>query len=131
MYLIDTDILIYFLKGNEKVSAKFRQQASVPKALSVVSYGELYYGAMRSARCQENLARIRRLCELMPVLDVSRSAMETYGCLKADLHKDGAPVDEFDLIIAATALSHGMRLVTNNLRHYARIPGLDLENWNA
>lgn len=131
MYLIDTDILIFFLKGNEKVVRGFRERASVPKALSVVSYGELYYGAMRSARREENLARIRRLCELIPVLDASWSVMETYGSLKASLHEKGNPMDDFDLIIASTALTHGLRLITNNLRHYARIPGLEVENWSA
>jgi len=129
MYLLDTDTIIYSLKGDERVTAHFRAAAGQPKALSVISYGELYFGAMKSAHPQPNLAKVRRIGELFPVVEVTRAVMETFGALKADLQRDGRPVDDFDMIIASTALILNYRLVTNNEKHFKGIPGLVLENW--
>ena len=129
MYLIDTDILIYSLKGQSEVMGHLQRTATAPKALSVISYGELLYGARKSARPDENLARVRRLGEVLPVIDVSPAVMEAFGSLKARLEQDGRRLDDFGLVIAATAITIGYRLVTNNERHFARIDGLHLENW--
>ena len=129
MYLIDTDILIYALKAQPKVLERFAETGESPKAVSVVSYGELLFGAMKSSRPRESLARARRVGELFPVVDVSRAIMEEFAALKADLQSQGTPLDDFDLFIAATALSLGYRLVTNNERHFRRVPGLQVENW--
>lgn len=129
MYLLDTDILIYALKGNEIVLEHFQEKAPIPKALSVITFGELHYGAMKSKRQVENLAKVRRVGELFPVIDVTPAIMETFASLKAELETKGRRVDDFDLIIAATALVMGYRLVTNNERHFAPIPGLEIENW--
>lgn len=129
MYLLDTDTLIYSLKGDERVNAHFRAAAGQPKALSVITYGELYFGAMKSAHPQPNLAKVRRIAELFPVVDVTRSVMETFGALKAGLQRRGKAVDDFDMVIASTALVLNYRLVTNNERHFRGIPGLVIENW--
>ncbi len=131
MYLLDTDTLIYALKGVPEVVRRFEAQATAPKALSVVTYGELLYGAEKSARAVENKAKVRRIAELFPVADVTRAVVETFGSLKAELEKAGKRVDDFDLIIAATALTLSYRLVTNNERHFRNIPGLVLENWTS
>jgi tRNA(fMet)-specific endonuclease VapC len=129
MYLIDTDILIYSLKGDPRVMHHLRRTASDPKAISVISYGELLYGAHKSARPAENLARVRRLGEVLPVVPVSAAVMESFGSLKAQLETWGRRLDDFDLVIAATAMTLGYRLVTNNEKHFARIDGLPLESW--
>lgn len=129
MYLIDTDILIYSLKGNPQVMDHLNRTAAAPKAISVISYGELLYGARKSARPDENLARVRRLGEVLPIIEVSPAVMEAFGSLKARLEHDGRRLDDFDLVIAATAITIGYRLVTNNERHFSRIEGLHLENW--
>ncbi len=129
MFLIDSDILIFLLRGNRTVAESFEAHAADPKALSVISYGELLYGAMKSARPVENAAKVRRIGELFPVIDVSPAVMETFGSLKADLEKQGKRVDDFDLIIASTAVHLSYRLVTNNVRHFRDVPGLAVENW--
>lgn len=129
MYLIDTDILIYAFKGHSQVIEQLQRTATAPKAVSVISYGELLYGARKSSRSEANLARVRRLGETLPVIDVSPAIMEAFGSLKARLEQDGLRLDDFDLVIAATAITIGYRLVTNNERRFARIEGLSLENW--
>ena len=99
-------------------------------ALSVVTYGELIYGAVKSRHRTQNLAKVLRIAEIYPVVEVSRGVMDLFGPLKADLEKKGTRLDDFDTLIASTALLLGYRLVTNNERHYRRIPGLDIENWS-
>lgn len=129
MYLLDTDTLIYALKGFEAVTENLARRASKPMAVSVVSYGELVYGANKSSRPSANLAKVRRIAELYPLIDVSMGVMDVFGSLKAGLESGGRRLDDFDLTIAATALMLGYRLVTNNERHFARVPDLTVENW--
>jgi len=129
MYLIDTDILIYSLKNHPIVQENFKIHASKPKAISVISYGELYFGALKSQFPEKNLAIVRRIAELFPLIDITTSVIETYAELKVKLQKSGAPLADLDLLIASTALTLNFILVTNNEKHFKRIPGLDIENW--
>jgi tRNA(fMet)-specific endonuclease VapC len=130
MYLIDSDILIYSLKAHPVVRQRFEEYAMIPKAISVISYGELFFGAKKSIHKERNLAVVRRITELFPMINVTKSIMETYADLKTLLQKNGNLIPDFDLIIAATALSHNYILVTNNEKHFKRISGLRIENWS-
>jgi len=129
MYLLDTDTLIYFLKGNEAVVRNFKASTNVPKALSVITYGELIYGCRKSERVVENLAKVHRLTELYPVIDVTRAVMDSFGEIKASLASTGTTVDDFDLLIGCTALTLNYAVVSNNTKHYQKIPGLRIVNW--
>jgi len=129
MLLLDTDTLIYSLKGHERVVENLQINSDRPMAISVISYGELLYGAYKSARVTENLAKVHRIKDLFPVLEISPTVMETFGKCKADLDKGGVCVADMDLMIAATALVMGYRVVTNNTKHFGKVPGLELENW--
>lgn len=131
MYLLDTDIIIYSLKGVPEVIESMKNHATDPKAVSVITYGELIYGAEKSQQKSRNLSKIYRLRELFPVIDVSCAIMDTFGDLKATLNRKGTPVDDFDLIIAATALSMGYSVVSNNEKHFRKIPDLSCVNWAA
>jgi predicted nucleic acid-binding protein len=131
MYLLDTDMIIYCLKNVELVVRNFREHRRARMSLSVITYGELVYGAENSQQRNQNLSRVHRVAEIYPVLPVTCAVMETFGDLKADLRRQGRTVDDFDLVIAATALSHAQTLVTNNTLHFEGIPGLKLENWAA
>jgi len=130
VYLLDTDILIYALKGEPTVLDNFKKYAVEPKAVSVVTYGELVFGAQASQKVTENLAKVYRLKEIFPLVDVTAAIMDIFGALKAELRRNGTPVDDFDLLIGATALTTGYCVVTNNERHYAKIPGLEVVNWS-
>tara|TARA_B100000614_G_scaffold236665_1_gene234330 strand:- start:744 stop:1142 length:399 start_codon:yes stop_codon:yes gene_type:complete len=128
-YLIDTDIIIYSLKGEQKVTNSFEERLNDPKSISVITYGELVYGAKKSQQEQKNMARVRRIAEIFPIIDISPAIIETFGDLKATLEKTGNTVADMDLIIASTALTHNMILVTNNEKHFQKIPELQIENW--
>jgi len=129
MYLLDTDILIYSLKGNEAVLRHVERRQHDPMQISVISLMELYYGAHKSERSAANLARVRRMENSFDILQVDHSIAETFGMIKSDLESQGAPLDDFDLVIAATALAFNLTMVTNNEKHFQRVHGLRLENW--
>ncbi|NQZ11166.1 MAG: type II toxin-antitoxin system VapC family toxin [Algicola sp.] len=130
MFLLDTDIIIYSFKGVKPVVEQFRLHADAPKAISVITYGELVYGANKSAQVTKNLVKVYGLRGILPIIEVSSAIMDCFGLLKAQMSKQGITVDDFDLLIGATAIAGGYTLVTNNEKHFSKIPGLDFVNWN-
>jgi len=129
MFLLDTDIIIYSFKGHKQVLQNFEQRRDLPKSLSVISYGELIYGAQKSQQVESNLAKVHRLAEIFPVIDAGQSVLHCFGSIKAKLSQKGICVADFDLLIGATAITYGLTLVTNNEKHFSKIPDLRIENW--
>lgn len=128
-YLIDTDIIIFSLKGDESIRRWMLAKQDAPKFISVVTYGELLYGAGKSRHPEKNAATARRIAELFPIIEVSRGIIEVFGGLKAELELAGKRIEDMDLLIAATSMHMNMSLVTNNKRHFSRINDLALEPW--
>ena len=131
MYLIDTDIIIYSLKGIRVVTDNFRKHRTEPIVISVITYGEMVYGARKSRQTERNLATAHRVAEIYPMLPVTQAVIETFAGLRANLETAGTALDDMDLLIAATALSHNLALVTNNEKHFSRVPGLTVVNWTT
>ncbi len=129
MYLIDTDIIIYSLSGMPAVQENIVRTAQEPKAISVITYGELRFGAAKSKHKTKNLATVKRIAELFPVIGLKKGIMDIFGELKADLQKKGSPFDDFDLLNASIAMYLNYTLVTNNEKHYKRVKGLEIQNW--
>jgi len=129
VFLLDTDILIYSLKGYPKVIENFKLHADAPKSISVISYGELIYGANKSVQIASNLAKVHRLQEIFPIIDASKAILECFGTLKAQLSRKGVTVADFDLLIGSTAITLGYTVVTNNEKHFSKIPDLKIANW--
>jgi tRNA(fMet)-specific endonuclease VapC len=128
-YLIDTDIVINSIKGNKKVNQRISEYAAIPKTISIITFGELLYGAKKSIQRDKNTSIIYRLAEIFPIVGITRSTIEAFTDIKIALDLKGERIEDFDLLIAATALSLNYTLVTNNTKHYKRIEGLQLENW--
>jgi tRNA(fMet)-specific endonuclease VapC len=129
-YLLDTNICIYIAKQRpSKLAERFASLESGTVAMSLITFGELRFGAEKSVRRDETLAILERLTEQIPVLAPGPAVGETYGLLRATLEKSGTPIGNNDLWIAAHALSLDLTLVSNNLKEFARIPNLKLENW--
>ncbi|TGN10400.1 type II toxin-antitoxin system VapC family toxin [Leptospira ilyithenensis] len=129
-YLIDTDIIIYSLKGNEKVQQNLMNKKNISKSISVITYGELIFGAKKSKSREKNLATVYRIGELFPVIELTKGIVETFGEVKAVTQRKGNTIDDFDLLIGSTALFLNYTLVTNNEKHFSIIPGLRIENWS-
>ncbi len=131
IYLIDTDIIIYSLKDHPTVRYNFEKYANATKMISAITYGELIHGAWKSRNQLKNITTVQRIADMFPVVDASKSVMESFGSIKADLQKQGGIIDDMDLIIAATAIAMDYTLVTNNEKHFRRISSLRIENWSV
>ncbi len=131
MYLLDTDTVIYALKGQPDVVRNLALHVDDPLGVSVVTLMELYYGAFGSQQVAGNLAKVRALEKAVRVCDLEADAAEVFGALKAQLESDGTRLDDFDLGIAACALVHNLTLVSHNSAHFARVRGLRLDDWCA
>jgi tRNA(fMet)-specific endonuclease VapC len=128
-YLLDTDTCIYWLRGRESVKQTMLAQPWNTLAICVITVAELYFGAYNSTRIEQNLTRAERFMASLAVLSLDAPALKTFGELKSQLRKTGQSVADFDLLIASIALANKRILVTNNTRHYERIPNLQIQNW--
>ncbi|MFC4250167.1 type II toxin-antitoxin system tRNA(fMet)-specific endonuclease VapC [Sinimarinibacterium flocculans] len=131
-FLLDTNICIYIRqKRPPEVLARFEKLKAGDAVLSVVTYGELLYGAHKSKQREIALARLADLVSLLPVLEMPSAAAAEYGEIRANLERKGEKIGGNDLWIAAHAKAEGLILVTNNEREFKRVPGLKLQNWAA
>ena len=129
-YLLDTNICIYIAKQRPpSVAARFAKLASGSVGMSLITFGELRYGAEKSKQRGEAMDALRRLSELIPVMTPDDTVGERYGALRAQLERAGTPIGNNDLWIAAHALDLGVTLVSNNTREFERVPKLKLDNW--
>ena len=129
MYLLDTDTLIYNLKGNDSIKRNLELHLEDPIKIPVITLMELYFGAYKSEKVAGNLAKIGRIENSFEIVSTGKESAQIFGMLKASLKKSGAPLDDFDLLIASCAMAHNLTLVTNNTKHFSRIDGLKLTNW--
>lgn len=129
--MLDSDHFVYWMNGHAAVRAKVQEVGFHQIAVSAVTVGELFFGAYNSQRIQENIDRAVEFLSYLTILDLGMAGGRVFGELKAQLRQAGQTVGDADLFIAATALSSGRVFVSNNTRHFGRIPGLTLENWTA
>ncbi len=129
-YLLDTNICIYIRKQRPPaVLARFEKLKAGEALLSVITYGELLYGAAKSTQREQALRALQELTSLLPVLPLPEDAAEHYGQIRAALEAKGEIIGGNDLWIAAHARAAGLIVVTNNEREFKRVKGLKVENW--
>ena len=129
-YLLDTNIIVDHLRGKKAIASDCLEAGGV---ISVVTQAELFYGAYKSKRPKHNLGKIKQMfadlkIEIQPL---EESVLNQYGKLKTKLEGKGQRLDDFDLLIAATALSLDITLVTRNIKHFSRIPRLKIAKQNS
>ena len=134
MIVFDTDVISYVLRPAPPAGL-IRRVADVDpdeQAITTLTAGELVYGAWRSSRPEHFLTALRdRVWPNIRVLGFDLAAAMIYGRLRANLERDGTPMAEPDLRIAAICLRHDATLATGNLRHFERVPDLRVEDWLA
>jgi len=133
MYLLDTDILSNLLRRSPS-PALITRLAKVPpeqQVTSSITLGELVYGAYRlEDRAGVLLQRLdETLLPNLPVIPFDASAARRYGETRAELERLGTPIGDADLRIASIALDRDLTVVTENVRHFEKVPGLPVENW--
>ena len=129
-FLLDTNICIYIRqKKAPEVLARFRKLKAGEAAMSVITQGELLYGAERSQQREMSMRALEELPALIPVLALPTEAGAEYGRIRAELERRGLTIGNNDLWIAAHAKAGDFVLVTNNEKEFRRIGGLRIENW--
>jgi predicted nucleic acid-binding protein len=126
-YLFDTDAISELLKPRP-AAGYVGWLAAIPREeqfTSAVVVGELYKGVFRSSAVARHLENVeKRILPALTVLSYDVAAARVYGQVRAQLESAGRPLADADLQIAATALLHDLELVTGNVKHFKRVPGL-------
>ena len=129
-YLLDTNICIYIAKHNPvAVRERFSRHTVDELAMSVVTLGELRFGAEKSQWRERALAVIAQLEATMQTAPLTEAVGEHYGQIRAALQQRGETIGNNDLWLSAHARAEGWILVTNNEREFVRVDGLQVENW--
>jgi tRNA(fMet)-specific endonuclease VapC len=128
-YLLDTNICVYFLNQDKKITEKMRGIPVGDMAVSIITIAELQFGAFNSSKPKENLERIRYIRGMIKTIALTVAITEEYAKIKSILRRSGNTVDDFDILIGSTAIANNLILVTNNLQHFNRMDNLIVENW--
>ena len=129
-YLLDTNICIYIAKRRPpEVAGRFERLSPGQVGMSMLTYGELLFGAEKSQHPQPATQRLEPFVELVPVLELPANSPRHYARIRAELERAGAPIGANDLWIAAHAMAANLILVSNNLKELGRVSGLRSENW--
>ena len=128
-YLLDTNAIIALLRRDRDFEARVRQHRPADFGLSAIVAHELFFGAYKGQRRDENLARVDGL-QFEPVefdADDARAA----GRIRAELGATGKPIGPYDILIAGQAFARNLTLISRNLREFQRVDGLVVENWHS
>jgi tRNA(fMet)-specific endonuclease VapC len=128
LILLDSNTIVYYLKGDENVVRRLQATSRRELAVSTVAAYELEYGTMRSSS-QRRRSVIASLLKGLHHVPFDRAAAEQAARIRVDLERDGVIIGPLDLLIAGTAVSRGALLVTSNTREFARVKGLRLADW--
>ena len=128
-YLIDTNICIYYIKGNFDLDKKFKKADPDNCFISEITLAELKFGVENSEKKDKNQIALDNFLSGVKIVPIFHS-LDLYAKEKARLRKSGTSIDDFDLLIGVTSVTHNLTLVTNNTDHFNRIKGITLEDWS-
>ena len=126
-YLLDTNVLVAMFRGQYGIREAILKAGFPNCAISEITLAELMTGAYKGGY-ERHAHEITFLHDNFEIIPISQS-LDTYARLRAELEKQGSPLDSLDLLIASAAINGKMTLVTHNARHFARIPGLKQADW--
>ncbi len=130
IYMLDTNICIYAMKKKpEKVLKRLNEELDNGVCISSITLAELEYGMKRSSNPEKNEQALLRFLAPLSILPFGPAAASEYGEIRAYLQRQGTPIGPLDMLIAGHARAEELVLVTNNVREFERVPGLDMENW--
>lgn len=127
-YLLDTNICISMLKNQHDVREAILKVKPENCYVSEITLGELYFGASFSNNKEERLKDVAFVVDHFKVIPVSET-LPLFGDIKADLSREGKLIDDFDILIGCAAILNHLTIVTDNIKHLGRLPGIIVENW--
>ena len=128
LFMLDTDSVSFALRGHGQVGEELARRAPSELCVSSITVAELRFGAEKR-RSKKIHAALRSFFAAIRVMPFDASAADQFGEVAAALSNAGAPIGQLDTLIASHALSLGATLVSNNQRHFSKVPGLKLDNW--
>lgn len=129
LYMLDTNAASEAIRGNGLFDARLQALPPEQWCISAVTSSELRYGIARRPEAVRLTRLVEEFLRIATVVPWDAQAAHQHGILRAHLKAQGTPIGDFDEMIAAHALTLNAVLVTDNTRHFQRIPGLPLENW--
>lgn len=129
MYLIDTDILIFFLKGRGGVAKRLQRSSPEELGISTISLFELEVGIERSRQPADLREQLRPFLQMVQILPFCSRSAYASARIRAEMERLGTPIGALDYLIAGTAIAHRAILVTHNVAEFSRIPHLQIEDW--
>jgi len=127
-YMLDADTVSYALRGEGRVVARLLEHQPSELCISAITLAELNFGA-EAKRSQKIRRAIGRFVKDVAVVPFDEASAERFAVVAAALSTRGQPIGLYDTLVAAQALALGVTIVTNNTRHFSRVPGLPVENW--
>ena len=127
-FLLDTNICISLLKNKYGIREKIIEVGPENCYVSEITIAELYYGASKSNNKAARIKDVEFIANNFDVLPIF-SALELFGDLKNKLELSGERIDDFDILIGSTAIKNNLVMVTDNVKHLGRLPGITVENW--
>jgi tRNA(fMet)-specific endonuclease VapC len=132
VYLLDTNACIRILNNSSPpLIARLQQHEPGEIYLCAIVKAELTYGAYHSSQVADNLRVLDRFFEPFVSLPFDDRCVVGYGRIRSDLAREGTTIGPYDLMIATTAMSHDLTLVTHNTKEYGSIAGLHFEDWEV
>ena len=129
-YMLDTNICIYIIKKKPlQVINRLTNIEISDIGISSITLSELEYGVEKSQKKEQNKLALTQFLTPFEIKTYNENSAQSYGKIRSELEKRGAPIGPLDLLIAAHAISLGSILVTNNEKEFQRVPGLIVENW--
>ena len=125
-YLVDTDRMASYLNGRQDAIELLSSLRDEGLSISIITYGEIFDGIYLSNDPRGKERAFSQLLRRVRVLPLNRTIMKRFARIRGQLRRQGLTVHDPDLLIAATALTHDLTLVTRNVRHFQRVPDLDL-----
>jgi len=129
MWVLDTNTLIYFFKGEGKVAEALLGKAPADIGIPAIALYELQVGIAKSSSPTKRTKQLAELTSVVQVLPFHQQEAKAAAGIRARLERQGTPIGAYDTLIAGTALAHGAILVTSNTREFARIDHLRVEDW--
>jgi tRNA(fMet)-specific endonuclease VapC len=128
-YLLDTNTCVYAIKRHPAVLSHLQARGPDDFGISAITVAELWFGAAKSSRPQQTRSSVDAFLEPFEILPFSTEAANHYADIRLELEKGGRPIGERDLLIAATAKSRRLIVVTSNVREFGRVSALEVEDW--
>lgn len=129
MYVLDTNTLIYFFRGQGKVAKQLLATAPSEVAIPGIVLYELQVGILKSQSPTQRMEQLDQMMDYVTVFPFGEAEAQVAARVRVQLERRGTPIGPYDMLIAATALRHDAVLVTHNIAEFSRIEDLRLEDW--